>query len=179
MNDKKLFLLMLCVFIFEYKFIYSPGKRKLDALNQVISQKQSDMQLLEKLCCEYESKKKKEEENILKTSNPNFSLFSYISRLIEQQKIEKNIMAIKPFPITEKESFQIEKIRLNIENVTLQQIYDFLHGIESSTNIVYIPEFRMRRNREKPFLLSVEMELLSIKGKSAINSVVREVAISK
>lgn len=165
MNDKKLFLLIVVfVLVFEYKFIYSPGRKRLDAVNQIIEQKESDMQLLEKLCFEYELKRQREQETIVKTAAPDFSLFSYLGNLIEQKNLENNITGIKPMPHTFKESFQMEKIRLNFENITLQQIYDFLHSMENSKNAVYIPEFRMRRNREKPFFLSVEMELLSMKS---------------
>ncbi|HNS31833.1 MAG TPA: hypothetical protein PKN36_02515 [bacterium] len=164
MNDKKLFfLIILFVFIFEYKFIYMPGKKKLDSVNQIIFQKHSDKQLLDKLCFEYEQKKKSEEERIIRTADSDFSLFSYMGNLIEKQKIEKNITGIKPLPLVDKESFVIEKIRLNMENITLQQVYDFLYGMESSANAIYIPEFRMRRNRQQQFLLSAEMEILSIK----------------
>jgi len=164
MNDKKLILLIMAfILVFEYKFIYSPGRRKLEALDSFIAQKQSDMQLLEKLCAEYELKKAREEEGIVKIARPDFSLFSYLGKTVERKKLEKNITGIKPIPLIEKEAFQIEKIRLNLENITLQQIYDFLQEVENSENGVYVPEFRMRRNRDRQFLLGVEMELLSIK----------------
>jgi|LSQX01.2.fsa_nt_gb hypothetical protein len=165
MNDKKmLILIIIFVFVFEYKFIYMPGKKKLETVNKIVSQKQSDMELLEKLCSEYELTKKSEEDTLLKTAGSDFSLFSFLGKIIEEQNLEKNISSIKPLPIIEKESFLIEKIRISVDNVTLQQIYDFLYSIETSQNAIYVPEYRMKRNKEKEFLLGVEMELLSIRA---------------
>ncbi|MCK9266789.1 hypothetical protein M0P98_07980 [bacterium] len=165
MNDKKmLILIIIFVFVFEYKFIYMPGRKKLETVNKIVSQKQSDMELLEKLCSEYELTKKNEEDTLLKTADSDFSLFSFLGKIIEKQNLEKNISSIKPLPIIEKESFLIEKIRISVDNVTLQQIYDFLYSIETSRNAIYVPEYRMKRNKEKEFLLGVEMELLSIRA---------------
>jgi len=164
MNDKKLLILVMAVLIvFEYRFIYSPGKRKLGGLNLAISQKESDSRLLDKLCKEYQDKQLKEKDEMLLTSGPEFSLFAYLGSLIEKGKMEKNVTGIKPLPIIEKESFLVEKIGISMDNITLQQLYNFLYGLEKGSNPVYVPEFRMRRNREKQFLLSAEMELLSIK----------------
>lgn len=165
MDNKRLFMfLLIFLVIIQYKFVYLQGRGRVVSLNKVIEEKRSDLESLQKLCAEYKEKQKNEEENAVKVSGEDFSLFSYVGGLLTKRKLEKNITGIQPLPLSEKGSFKMERLSLSIKDVTLKQLYDFLYEIENSKNAVYTSYFVMRKNKEQPFFLNVEMELVALKS---------------
>ncbi len=164
MDNKKFFtVLLLILIIIQIKFVYIPGKNRLISLNQVISDKKSDFETLQKLCLEYAKKTTRERENTVKTAKKGFSLFSYTGTLLTEQTLEKNVAGIQPMPSSEKGGFEIERLRLSLEDITLKQLYDFLYRIEKPGSYIYIPDFRMLKDKEKPFFVDTEMELIAVR----------------
>jgi hypothetical protein len=164
MTNKNFFALMLIfLLIIQYRFLYLPGKNRIDYLNSSIVKKESEFETLQKLCTEYKEQESTEDKNTVKIAREGFSLFSYTGALITNQNLEKNIDGIQPLPVSIKEGFSIERVKLTLKDITLKQMYDFLYKIETSGDTIYIPEFRMHRNKEKNFLLSTEMELTTVK----------------
>lgn len=164
MNNKKLFaLLLVFLIIIQFKFVYSPAKNRLGSLNKLIGSRESELETLQKLCMEYREQENREREDAGKIAKADFSLFSYTGKLLAKHNLEKNVAGIQPLPLSEKEGFRIERLKLSLKSVTLKQLYDFLYEIESSQNAVFIPDFRMRKDKENPFFLSTEIELIAVK----------------
>jgi hypothetical protein len=164
MTNKNFFALMLIfLLIIQYRFLYLPGKNRIDYLNSSIAKKESELETLQKLCIEYKAQERTEDKNTVKIAREGFSLFSYTGGLITNHNLEKNIEGIQPLSVSKKEGFSIERVKLTLKDITLKQLYDFLYEIETSRDTIYIPEFRMHRNKEKNFLLGTEMELIAVK----------------
>ncbi|MCD6408130.1 hypothetical protein J7L87_03670 [bacterium] len=165
MNTKRLIILILvAAVVFEYRFIFSPSRKRIISLNKLIEKKKEDYKLLKKMCQEYEKLKKGGKSSSVKIADKKFSLFSYVGDVIEKKNLKQFVRGIKPLPPEEKDSYKIEKIKLTFENITLDKLVDFLIDVEKKNFYVYIPEFSMRKNKEKPYLLSVEMEMFIIKN---------------
>ncbi|MBN1445991.1 MAG: hypothetical protein JW957_07795 [Candidatus Omnitrophica bacterium] len=168
MNKRKLFLLVVLLAVFaELRLVYFPQKKKIISLNKLISAKEKDRDELSALCVEYASKKNGDSEPSLKIAEKNFSLFSYAGKLIEKQNLERSIAGIQPLAPAEKEGYITERTRLSLKGTTLKQLYDFLYEIEVKENAVYISDFRMRRDKEKPAFLTAEIELAAVKTSSS------------
>jgi hypothetical protein len=167
MNINKLVLLIIAgLMVFEYQFVFIPGRKKLNSISRIISQKKEDSRLLQKLCDEYKSIKKTENRSIIKFTDDNFSVFSFVGETIEKQNLNSNVRGIKPFPVEKEESFETERVKLSMENIALKDLYTFLKTIEGQ-GTVYVSEFRLSRNKRKPFFLSAEIELITFKNKNA------------
>jgi len=164
MNNKNLFaLLLVFLIILQFKFVYSPGKNRLKSLNSLIENKEKEFETLKKLCAEYSEREDRNIEDAVKTARADFSLFSYAGGLLAGHKLEKSVAGIQPLPVSIKDGFSVERLKLSLQRVTLKQLYDFLYEIEGSQNAVYITDFRMRKDKDNPFFLSAEMELAAVK----------------
>lgn len=160
MKEKKFILLMvLFVLVFQYRFIYIPAQSRIDYLDNAIAQKNEDIQLLQRLADDYKSKQLTAEESAVKISSKDFSAFNYIGDLVEELNLKSRVRGINPLPPVVKEDFITERIKISMENVTISQVYEFLSKIELSDEPLYIPEYRMNRQRERQSFLNVEMEI--------------------
>ncbi len=164
MKDKKIiFLLVLFILVFEYRFIYVPSVNKIESMDELIVQKQSDLQLLKRMAEEYRSMSIYAGQDSARLSEQDFSLFAYIGDMVEGLEMARHVRGITPLPPATREGIVTERLRMNVENVTLQQVYNLLDSIESGDEAIYVPEFRMRRQRERQSLLNAEMEIITFK----------------
>ncbi|MCX8082812.1 MAG: hypothetical protein N3D17_05400 [bacterium] len=161
MDKKKIILIILFLSLLEIRFIYIPARNKVVSLNKLITAKQKDKETLLKLCEEY--KEKGEGEEPLRITDEEFSLLSYTGNLIESKNLERNITGLQPLRTEEKGNFKIESIRMGMKGITLSQLYEFLYDIEKAKYGIYIPDFRMQKQKDSPHLLDIEIELLVVK----------------
>jgi len=164
MNKRLIILLVIAVVVFEYQFIITPYNKKIRSTENLINKKENDYKILKGLIEEYNEKNRNKSTENAKTVNKNFSLFSFMGKIIEENALLSNIKNINPLPIEKKENFNIEKIKLNIENIPLEKLLKFLSSIEESNFPVYISEFSMVRNKSNPSLLIVNIEIIVIKN---------------
>lgn len=161
MDTKKITLLFVFLVMLEVRFIYIPAKKNLVSLNELIMAKKKDRDTLVSLCEEYRKRKKEKEPP--RIARKEFSLLSYTVGLIEKKDIKGNITGLQPLKVETKGGFSVESIRIGIEGITLQQLYEFLSSVEKSSEGIYISEFRMERKKDQPHLLGVELELFVMK----------------
>jgi len=78
--------------------------------------------------------------------DPDFSLFSFLEKLAEQCGIKENVAYMKPFTRrSETGNTSLSMVRLKIESLFLDQLVDFLKGIETSGRHVYIKSMSLSR----------------------------------
>ncbi|HOV21124.1 MAG TPA: hypothetical protein PLW95_00380 [bacterium] len=164
MNKKLITLIVIALFVFEYQFIITPLNKKIRSTANLINKKKNDYETLKNLIEEYNEKNRNKSIENAKIVNKNFSLFSFVGKIIEENALVSNIKSINPLPVEKKDNFEIEKIKLNIDNIPLEKLLKFLANIEESNFPVYISEFSMVRNKTNPSLLIVNMEIIVIKN---------------
>jgi len=164
MKKRLLILLGLAVFVFEYQFIITPLDRKTKATESLIHKKENDYKTLQIILEKYRASTPKTETKKEKIAGKKFSLFSFTGKIVEKNSLISNVKSIKPLPVEKKNHFQIEKIKLNIENIPLEKLLKFLSDIENSNYPIYISEFSMVRNKTNPSLLKVAIEIITIKN---------------
>lgn len=163
MNKNLLILVIFAGILFEYQFIYSPNIRKIKNLNNLLTKKEKEYQEFLFLCEEYKKREigEAKRENF-KTVSKNFSFFSYLNDLIEKINLKSNMGEIKILPKENKNDFIIEKLKISINLISIEQLVSFLNSIEK-TEGVYITQLEMQRNKEKPSLLDIEIVIMCLK----------------
>lgn len=157
MDRKIIWLGILLIIIFEYQYIYSPDKRSAKNLDILILKKEKEFNEFLELCEKYKKteEKKKNAEDI-KFVSEKFSIFSFLNDLIIKNNLKTNVSDIKILPFEKINNFIIEKIQIQINYLKLEQLLFLLEEIEK-TNGVYINEFKMERDKEKPYFLNTSI----------------------
>jgi len=164
MDRRVLIFLFLFILLFEFRYIYLPNKKKVDSVTKLISKKEEEYKEFINLCEEYKLIAQNKEKNNFKVANINFSFFSYLNDLIDKIGIKTNINNIKILPKEEIEKWLLERIEIEINLISLEQLFSLLSKIEK-TNGLYIFKFEMKRDKNKPYFLNISLGLICLKQK--------------
>jgi len=168
MSKRIIILALLFIIVFEFQFIYSPNRKKLENLNILTLKKEKEYSEFLNLCEKY--KKLNENKNLsFKVVQNKFSFFSYLNDLIDKFNIKVNVGDVKIFPVEEISQYILEKMQIDLNLLSLEQLLTILDHIEKTKGI-YITRFEMRRDKNKPYLLNITMTISCLKNKESISS---------
>jgi general secretion pathway protein M len=88
-----------------------------------------------------------------------FSLYSFMDRLAGEAGIKDQITRMKPTKTVQKNSpYKISRVEMKLEAVTLEQLTNYLYGVETSKNMVDIKKVSISKNDKKQGLLTVVLQ---------------------
>ena len=88
-----------------------------------------------------------------------FSLYSFMDRLAGESGIKDQITRMKPTKTAQKNSpYKISRVEMKLEAVTLEQLTNYLYGIETSENMVSIKKISISKNNKEQGLLAVVLQ---------------------
>jgi general secretion pathway protein M len=84
-----------------------------------------------------------------------FTLFSFLDALAGKTGIKQNIAYMKPSTTSMKNSpYSLSIVELKINSLTMEQLVNFLHGIETSPNMVWIKRFSIIKDEKEGDLIN-------------------------
>lgn len=88
-----------------------------------------------------------------------FSLYSFMDRLAGESGIKDQITRMKPTKTALKNSpYKISRVEMKLEAITLEQLTNYLYGVETSENIVNIKKISISKNNKEQGLLTVVLQ---------------------
>ncbi len=123
------------------KVIISPIIDKRERMNRALQAQTKTLEEMRRLQSEYGIIKEKARlyKKRFKTRNKNFTLYSFLDRLAVQSGMKNHIAYMRPTTSDrEKSGYKISKVEMKLQSVTLNQLTSYLHGVETSKNIVSI-----------------------------------------
>ena len=130
----------LAIFIF-IQFIVLPLYGKKSRLKSAIQGKERELAEIQLLQKEYGDIRNKAEQALKQISkrDKGFTLFSFLDRLAGEKGVKDRIAYMRPSS-TPKENapYKISLVEMELQAITLPQLVGFLHGIETSENLVAV-----------------------------------------
>jgi len=123
------------------QFIISPIINKRDRLERTLQAKTKILEQMSALQSEYGIIKEKAVtyKKRFNARNKNFTLFSFLDRLADKTGIKNHISYMKPSTSDKGQSgYKISKVEMKLQSITLSQLTSYLHGVETSKNVVSI-----------------------------------------
>jgi general secretion pathway protein M len=75
-----------------------------------------------------------------------FSLYSFMDRLAGESGIKDQITRMKPTKTVQKNSpYKISRVEMKLEAITLEQLTNYLYGVETSKNMVNIKKISISK----------------------------------
>ncbi len=131
-------------------------------LRRNIDGKQKMLQEMKLLESEYRSLtiNSNNNEAQLKRRAKGFRLFSFLDDLAGKGNIKPNIIYMKPSTSNLKNSpYNLSTVEMKINDLTMEQLLKFLHGVENSPNMVWIKRISLSRGEKEEDLLNAILQV--------------------
>jgi len=95
--------------------------------------------------------------------DPQFTLFSFLDQLAGRTGIKDKVAYMKPSTTTAKEGGQkIAVVEMKIQALTLAQLVDYLHQIETSANMIHVQWLAITRTSKPEGFIDVVVQAETI-----------------
>ncbi len=92
-----------------------------------------------------------------------FTLYSFMDRLAGETGIKDRISYMKPSKTVQKNSpYKVSRVEMKLDDVTLEQLTNYLYGVETSKNMVHIKKISISKKDRQQGLLSVVMQVETV-----------------
>jgi general secretion pathway protein M len=102
----------------------------------------------------------KQSESRFTQRDKGFTLFSFLDQLAGQARIKERVSYMRPSKIDQKNSaFKLSRVEMKLEAVTLEQLTQFLYGVETSRNMAAVSKLSISRRDQKEGLLDAILQV--------------------
>ncbi|MDY6855353.1 MAG: hypothetical protein SWO11_11715 [Thermodesulfobacteriota bacterium] len=154
-------VVLLAIFLF-HQFVFSRMKDRLALLVRVIPQKEIELKEIFDLKAEYEYLKK---SNLKKGKETNTDqgvvTLSYLEGLADKAGLKSNIKYMKPLGESKSGRYLQNSIDIELANVPLGKLVNFLYEIENSPRALKIVELNITTNRRDSSILDIAIQITS------------------
>jgi general secretion pathway protein M len=89
-----------------------------------------------------------------------FTLFSFLDQLAGQARVKERVSYMRPTKTEQKNStLKLSRVEMKLEAITLEQLATFLHGVESSKNMLSVSKLSITRRDQKEGLLDAILQV--------------------
>lgn len=88
-----------------------------------------------------------------------FSLLSFIEDLANKENIRENIGSVKPKTIPMGENYEEKQVEIQMDDITLPKLVDFIYKIENSGHLLRVKRLRLKTRYDNRNLLHVTMQV--------------------
>ncbi len=146
----------IVVFVF-FQFLVFPLVDKNDRLTRTIATRQQELEQIRLLQEKYNETAQKAEQaqRHLKRRRRGFTLFSFLDALAGKTGVKGNIAYMKPSSSAIKDSpYRRSMVELKLQEVTMSQLLSYLHGIETSRDMIFIKRLSISQGEKQADLIN-------------------------
>ena len=145
--------------------IISPIISKRERLTRTLQAKTKTLEEMRILQSEYSIIKEKAltYKKRFEARNKDFTLFSFLDRLADKSGIKNHITYMKPSTSARgKSGYKVSKVEMKLQSITLKQLTSYLHGVETSKNIVSIKRISIVKTGIKEGYINAVLQIETV-----------------
>jgi general secretion pathway protein M len=157
---------LVCLALFH--FAVSPLLNARQQTQRAVIQKKEDLIQIRQLQEEYHKLRNQavDIQNSLQKRSPSFTLFSFIEERATKAGVKQQISSMTPSTSVGAGLLQESRVDLKLEQISLQQLVDFLQQIESTDDVVMIKRISIQGNSKEEATLDAVMLVITFTLKS-------------
>jgi len=143
-------------------FIVEPFLSRAANMKNSLQTKADNLVEMQRLQSEYTglTQQAKISESRFQRREKGFTLYSFLNSLAGESGIKDRISSMKPTKTVQKNSpYKISRVEMKLEAITLEQLANYLYGVETSNNMVDIKKISISKNEKKQGLLTAVMQV--------------------
>jgi len=143
----------------------SPALERIETLNRVIPEKQSELERLRIKTDEYTALHDSIEDlhSKIALQEETFEMLPYAESQIQECGLTDNVVTMKQQASQLEANYRETVVEIELENLTLRQIFDFLQKIRSSKVLARTKTLHIKRNPNNADLLDSVIEIRNLK----------------
>ncbi len=148
-----------------YAFGVSPVRERIETLNRVIPEKQSELELLHAKAAEFVALRDGIEDirARIASQEQTFELMPFVDSLVKECGLLQNVVSMKPQTSQFGSDYLETVVDIKMESLTLPQLFDFLLKLESSKVLTTTKRLYIKKNLRNAGLLDSQIEISSLK----------------
>ncbi len=153
---------VLLVVLLLLQLVVFPIIDRRDTLSKRIVQKRQELAEIKQLAGEYQALTSGtlSNEALLKNRPKSFTLFSFLDALAGKSGIKQNIIYMKPSSTNLKNSpYSLSMVEMKINNLTMEQLVNFLHGVETSQEMIWVKRVSLAKGEKEGQLIDAVLQV--------------------
>ena len=164
-REKYLVSLAACaiaVFLLFHLLIF-PFFEKRDRMKRGVRSKEQGLREIARLSAQYQSYKRGSLgiKQVLSQRNKGFTLFSFLERAAGNAQVKNHIKYMKPSESQSTGPYKESVVEMKLEGITLKQLVEYLHGIESPENVIRVKRISLKENKRESGYLDAVLQVLT------------------
>jgi general secretion pathway protein M len=155
----------IILFYLFIQFAVSPVFDKKTRMSRDLAAKKMTLAEMESLKSEYDAIKNQKDKNAMYLAGrkKGFTLFSFLDKLAGEVGIKGNINYMKPSTSLQTGS-RLKKsvVEMKLQGITMKQLTTYLHGVETSGNIVAVKRLSISIKGSKDRFVSAVMQVETV-----------------
>ncbi len=99
-------------------------------------------------------------ERHLKRRKQGFTLFSFLETLAGQTGVKSHIAYMRPTTTSQKDSpYRLSMVEMKLQEITMSQLLAYLHGIETSMDMISIKRLSISKGEQKADLINTVFQV--------------------
>ena len=149
------------------QFMVFPLLDKNSQLSQALISKQQELREIRLLQAEYRQTAQKAEQaqRFIKQRKRGFTLFSFLETLAGRTNVKNNIAYMRPTSTAGKDSpYRLSRVEMKLNDITISQLMAYLHGIETSRNMIFVKRLSVSKAEKKADLLTTVLQVETLEN---------------
>ncbi len=153
--------LLLLILLVQFILVpYTDARKKLD---RSVHSGERVLKEMAVLGAEYKTLRKGVDEmqrGIARRPN-DFTLFSFLEKKAGQTGVRSNIRQMQPSRAPVSGPYEEVSVDVKLEKITLKQLVNFMHSVESPENVVRIRKLSVKKTAEDPRYLAAQLQVVT------------------
>jgi type II secretory pathway component PulM len=144
-----------------FAFTVKPALARMETLKRTIPEKQSELAKLRARSAEYAllADSLADLQAKVASQDEGFELLPFLELTLRDCGLAEKVAKMKPYTVPLGESFRETIVQIQLDNVTLSQLVDFIWKVESSKALVKAKSLHIKRNPTNPDQLDSTFEI--------------------
>ena len=145
-----------------FQFMIAPYVDKKETLHRQYDYEIEKLQKMQVLKSEYDSSSKSMDLSKINFQNrdKDFTLFSFLDKLSGETGIKDHVTYMKPSSSDSKSGgYKISQVELKLKTINLKQLTDYLYGVETSKNAMFVKRLTIDQSSKPEGYLDVVMQV--------------------
>ena len=156
----------ICLFVL-FRFAVFPFLDQRERLTRALEANMKNLGEIRLLKSEYEALNRQADTSKFRFEkrSKGFTLFSFLDMLAGEVGIKENIAYMKPSTTVQKEStYKISLVEMKLTGITMEQMTQYLHKIETSQNMVSIKRLSLTKPDETHKRLNAVLQVQTLEA---------------